>query len=648
MGIDAEATVPAEERTALLDRAADQRTEYTSGAATPSTFYNAGKDPSVLSKRLKYYIPSLAWIPKYSVSLIGGDVLAGLTVASVLIPQSVSYATSLAKISPVTGLISASVPGIIYAFLGTSRQLNVAPEAATSLLVGQAVADILHDHTGDDVATLGLIISTAITLQAGLIEFLLGFFRLGFIDVVLSRALLRGFITAVAVVIMVEQLIPMFGLTHLSHELDLETTLDKIIFLCQYAWSNYHPLSTVVSFGALFTLIAIRSAKNQLKKYWFIYRIPEVLLVVIASTVLSAHYQWDEDGLDILGSVKVTTGSSFFVSPFTTKTLKYAHSTTSTAFIISIVGFLDSIVAAKQNAAHFGYSISPNRELVALGAANVGASFIPGTLPAFGSITRSRINGDVGGRTQMASLVCSAVVLLATFVFLPWMYYLPKCVLAVVITLIIFSLLAETPHDVVYYWRMGAWIDLGLMFLTFVCSIVYNVEVGIVVSLIISLLLLVHRSSKTRMTILGRVHGTDRWRPVNEDPEAEEDVPGVLVIRIRENLDFANTAQLKERLRRMELYGPIKTHPSEAPMRQETTVIVFHMADVDKCDASAMQIFYELLEEYKVRGVDLFITHLKNKPQRQFMQAGIWDLLGADAFRQTVADAISIVEASNQ
>lgn len=87
-----------------------------------------------------------------------------------------------------------------------------------------------------------------------------------------------------------EQLIPMFGLTHLSHELDLETTLDKIIFLCQYAWSNYHPLSTVVSFGALFTLIAIRSAKNQLKKYWFIYRIPEVLLVVIASTGMVSHF----------------------------------------------------------------------------------------------------------------------------------------------------------------------------------------------------------------------------------------------------------------------------------------------------------------------------------------------------------------------
>lgn len=98
--------------------------------------------------------------------------------------------------------------------------------------------------------------------------------------------------------------------------------------------------------------------------------------------------------------------------------------------VISIAGFLDSIVAAKQNAVKYGYSISPNRELVALGASNVAAAFIPGTLPAFGSITRSRINGDVGGRSQMASLVCSGVVLLATFFLLPWMFFLPKCVLA--------------------------------------------------------------------------------------------------------------------------------------------------------------------------------------------------------------------------
>ncbi|KAG5716813.1 putative sulfate transporter, partial [Termitomyces sp. T112] len=254
--------------------------------------------------------------------------------------------------------------------------------------------------------------------------------------------------------------------------------------------------------------------------------------------------------------------------------------------MISVVGFLDSIVAAKQNAARFGHSISPNRELVALGVANVAGSFIPGTLPAYGSITRSRINGDVGGRTQMGSLTCSVVILLTTFFLLPYLYFLPKCVLASIICLVVFSLMLEIPEDVTYYWRMSAWVDLALMALTFFFSIIWNVEVGVVVSLIVSLLLVVHRSSRARMTILGRIPGTDRWKPINENPEAEERSDGTLIVRIRENLDFANTAQLKERLRRLELYGVQKSHPSEAPRRQQASVLVFHLADMETIDAS--------------------------------------------------------------
>jgi len=272
------------------------------------------------------------------------------------------------------------------------------------------------------------------------------------------------------------------------------------------------------------------------------------------------------------------------------------------------------------------------------------ASFVPGTLPAYGSITRSRINGDVGGRTQMASFVCSGIVLLATFWLLPWLYFLPKCVLASIICLVVFSLLAETPHDVMYYWKMSAWVDLALMALTFIFSIVWDIERGIVVSLIASLLLVVHRSSKTRMTILGRIPGTDRWKPINENPEAQEDVSGgALIIRIRENLDFANTAQLKERLRRLELYGVAKSHPSDEPRRQQASVLVFHMADVETCDASAVQIFYELLETYQARGVGLFVTHLRAGPRKMFDTAGIEKLLGVDAFYDNVGDAMAHV-----
>ncbi|KAF7362409.1 Sulfate anion transporter [Mycena venus] len=584
-----------------------------------------------LTKRIKYYVPGTSWIPNYSLSFLGGDVLAGLTVASMLIPQSVSYATSLAQMGPLTGLVSLS--RLVYAFLGTCRQLNVAPEAAISLLVGQAVGEIildLPDPHSDDAAAIKIAISTIITMQVGLFAFLLGFFRLGFIDVVLSRALLRGFITAIAVVIMIEQLVPMFGLTALMHEVHPVSTFDKAVFLLEYVFTSANITTTVISFSALAVLVGIRIIKGAFQKYWWIYRLPEVLLVVVFSTILSDEFNWDKDGVEILGAVPITSMKSFIQFPLQAANLKYLRRTTTTSMLITVVGFLDSIVAAKQNASRFGYSISPNRELVALGASNLAASIVPGTLPAWGSITRSRINGDVGARTQMASLVCSAVVLLATFFLLPWLYYLPKCVLSAIICLVVFSLLREAPHDIAYYLKMRAWVDLSLMFLTFFSALIWNIEVGITLSMIVSLLLVVHRSSKTRMTIL--------------NPEAEEDVSGALIVRIRENLDFANTAQLKERLRRLELYGLNKSHPSEEPRRQQATVLVFHMADVETCDASAVEMFYELCEEYKSRHVRLFVTHLRPRPLAMFSKAGIFDLLGDEAFQLNVADAMTRVE----
>jgi len=143
---------------------------------------------------------------------------------------------------------------------------------------------------------------------------------------------------------------------------------------------------------------------------------------------------------------------------------------------------------------------------------------------------------------------------------------------------------------------------------------------------------------------LGRIPGTDRWKPINESDEAREDVPGVLIIRIRENLDFANTAQLKERLRRFELYGDGQSHPSEEPRRQQASVLVFHMADVESCDASAVQIFHELFETYQSRGVGVFITHLRSGPRKMFDKAGVVKLLGDDAFYDNLADAMARVE----
>ncbi|EJD46921.1 sulfate permease [Auricularia subglabra TFB-10046 SS5] len=604
-----------------------------------------------IRQRSTYYIPGTSWIPNYSPSFLLGDILSGLTVGCILIPQSISYATSLAHLNPLTGLYSAAIPALVYAILGSSRHLNVAPEAAVSLLVGQAVNAILSDYPEATHArrdAIAIAVSTIITFQIGLISFALGFFRLGFIDVVLSRALLRGFITAVGVVITIEQLIPMLGLVELEHAVNPQSTFDKALFLLENLPRVHRP-TAIIAFTALGALVALRFTKvavtAAMPKYFFWVRyIPEVLFVVIGSTFLSDEFDFAEQGVTILGSIPISHDGHLFAFPLLSGNVRHLKATTSTAILIAVVGFLDSIVAAKQTAARYGYTVSPNRELVALGAGNLFASFMPGTLPAYGSITRTRLNADIGARSQMTSIVCSAVILFAVFFLLPALYFLPKCVLASIICLVVYSILAEAPHDVLFYWRMRAWIDFGLMLLTFFATVVWSVEVGILVSVTVSLLLVVHKSGKTRMSILGRIPGTDRWKPINEDPDAAEDWPGVLIVRIKETLDFANTGRLKDRLRRLEMYGAEKKHPSESPTRQQTNVLVFHLADVEKVDASAVQIFLELLVEYKSRGVELYMTHVRPAVRGQFERGGVVKLLGEDRFFVNVAEAVAHIE----
>ncbi|KAH7098285.1 sulfate permease [Auriculariales sp. MPI-PUGE-AT-0066] len=604
----------------------------------------------MVRQRAKYYVPGTSWIPNYEPSFLLGDVLAGLTVGCILIPQSISYATSLAHLSPLAGLYSAAFPALVYTLLGSSKQLNVAPEAAISLLIGQAINAILIDFpTAGPVQrdAVAVAVSTIITFQVGIMSFILGFFRLGFIDVVLSRALLRGFITAVGVVIMVEQMMPMLGLVELEHVLHPESTWDKFLFVIEHI-PNIHQPTAVVAFSALGVLVSVRTFKHgisHLSRYLFWVRyVPEVLLVVIAFTFLSDEFGWSEDGIAVLGNVHVEHGHGLFGFPLRRANTRFLKATTSTSVLIAVVGFLDSIVAAKQTAARLGYSVSPNRELVALGASNIVAAFIPGTLPAYGSITRTRLNADIGAKSQMTSIVCSSVILVATYFLLPLLYFLPKCVLASIICLVVYSILAEAPHDVVFYWKMGAWIDFGLMLLTFFATIIWNVEVGVLVSVTLSLLLVVHKSGKTRMTILGRVPNTDRWDPVNEDPDAAEDLPGVLIVRIKESLDFANTGRLKDRLRRLELYGPGKSHPSESPTREQTRVLVFHLNDVEKVDASAVQIFCELLQEYQSRDVELYMTNVRPQVRAAFELGGVIKLLGEDRLFVNVAAAVAHIE----
>lgn len=254
---------------------------------------------------------------------------------------------------------------------------------------------------------------------------------------------------------------------------------------------------------------------------------------------------------------------------------------------MALVGVVDSMVAARENATKYSYAVSPNRELVAYGGTNLVASTltVTGCLPIFGSLTRSRLNGNTGGRTQMASIITATLVLLSIFFLLPWLFFLPRVSLALRIQADIsvssrrlsrpssiavsFTLcscllssclcppvLNEAPHDVIYYWRMRAWPDSIQMAGTFLLTLLFSIQVGVVASVGFSLLLVIQNSTKPRIKIIGRRPDSDDWVPIDEDDEAQEEIPGVV-----------GPAQLHS-LHKQSLTPARRSHPRAALIRQ--------------------------------------------------------------------------------
>ncbi|KAG5459619.1 MAG: sulfate transporter family-domain-containing protein, partial [Olpidium bornovanus] len=351
---------------------------------------------SALRKRATYYIPILGWLPSYSAQCLAHDVVAGVTVACLIIPQSLSYASSLVKLDPVYGLYCAFVPGIVYAVLGTSRcvplsvlcralvrrswsvltvrgrwelyarQLSVGADALISMLVGAAVSQQLENTpvgiNENVVAADPAVYASILGAFVGMFLLVLGLMRLGFLDSVLSRALLRGFICAVACVIVIEQTIPCLGLDRLPNKPSHGASpLAKAAFVVESAGSA-HALTSAVSFGTIAFLISATHIKKLLAKlHPAILLVPEMLVAVIVSSGLSGALCWHTYGLEILGD----TGSGRFPWPKAPAMPPFAHiqKLMGSAALIAVIGFVESVVIAKHYAAAHNYPVSPNREL---------------------------------------------------------------------------------------------------------------------------------------------------------------------------------------------------------------------------------------------------------------------------------------------
>lgn len=555
-----------------------------------------------------YYFPAMEWIPQYKAKYLPGDIAAGLTLASFQIPVSMSYATSLAHVSTISGLYGLVVPTFVYALMGTVPTMVVGPEAAISLVVGQAVAPYLHSDIISADAVSGLMAGAggAVLLVGGLLRF-------GFLDSVLSRALLRGFISAVGVVMVVEQLPSELGLLEKMHQ-DIgahSSVATKLAFLFRNA-HEAHGLTFVFAFTSMLAIIAFRLFKaKQMHKWRKIIFVPEILLVVIASTIITNIFDLDENGLSVVGKIK--PGAVTVKFPVNKGNWEVFKDTFSSAFFCAILGFFESTIASKSLGASLNMSISTNRELVALGVANMMGSLVC-ALPSFGGYGRSKINALSGARTQLAGIILCAVTILSIAFLMPYFYYLPKCVLSAVISVVGLSLIEEAPKDILFYWQIGGYQDLLTLFLTLVFTIFLSVESGIAIGVGFSLIRVIHHATRPRIQILGRVPGTNIFENADRvQQDRLEEIDGCLIVKIPEPLTFANTGDLRNRLRRFEVYGTMRVHPSYPRIRQEemTRHLIIDLHGMTECDSSAIQILLEIVQSYvRDRGIPVLLTRM--------------------------------------
>lgn len=378
--------------------------------------------------------------------------------------------------------------------------------------------------------------------------------------------------------------------------------------------------------------------------------------MVVLSAIIVWKYRLDEKGVGILGDVK-SSGSLFSVHfPFEASHLKYAPDAINTSFIIALLGFFESSVAAKSlgggDRTKDGVSmpLSANRELIALGTANItGGLFM--ALPAFGGYGRSKVNLSTGGLTPMSSIFLSIITILATYFLLPFFYFLPKGVLCAMISVVAYSLIEEAPHDIKFYLKVRGWSELILMGIIFVVTIFWDLKRGIGVGIGLSILRLIRHSTRPRIQILGRVPGTtDKFANAEIDPESVEFIEGCLIVKIPEPLTFFNTGNLKNRLKRLEDHGTNAAHPALPRVRREehNKNIIFDVHGVTSLDAASVQILCEIVESYRKRDVQVFfcrVPHERSAVWSLFETSGIVDLCGGKQhFVSSVEQALRMTE----
>ncbi len=549
----------------------------------------------------KKHIPILEWLPNYQKAWFKGDLFAGITVGVMLIPQGIAYAI-IAGLPPIYGLYTALIPQLVYVVLGTSRQLAIGPAAMDSLIVASgivALAAIGSEHF--------LLLAVLLAFMVGIFQIAFGLFRMGFLVNFLSKPVISGFTSGAAIIIALNQIGNLLGIDVARNNHVHQLVIDIFNQFNQINWQTF-----LMGALSIITLILI-------KKYF--KKIPASLVIVIIGILAVYLFKLENYGVIILGEIPKGL-PDFSIPKFDKNSMSELLGL---AITLALIGFMEAISIAKSiEVRHNDHKAKPNKELIALGFSNVIGSFFH-TFPATAGFARTAVNDQSGAKTPLASFIAAMVVGLSLLFLTPTFYFLPKTILAAIIIIAAIGLLDFTMPKRLAYYNLR---DLIILNVTLLVTIFIGIKEGVLTGVILSLVMLIYKSTKPNIAILGNVSGTHFYRNINrfKDLTVNEEI---LIIRFDAQLHFANTTYFKEKLQEF-----------AKNKGENLKLLIIDGESLNALDSSAIYAIDEILVFFNDKNIIVAFTGLKGQVRDALVKSGLMKKIRYDHCFMSIQEAV--------
>ncbi|XP_042514628.1 sulfate transporter 3.1-like [Macadamia integrifolia] len=570
---------------------------------------------------LQYFLPILEWAPRYSFHFFKADLIAGITIASLAIPQGISYA-KLANLPPILGLYSSFVPPLVYAMMGSSRDLAVGTVAVASLLTASMLGKEVNANVQPE---LYLHLAFTATFFAGVFQAALGFLRLGFIVDFLSHATIVGFMAGAATVVCLQQLKGILGLEHFTHGTDLVSVLRSIFTQThQWRWE-----SGVLGCVFLFFLILTKYfSKRRPKFFWIAAMAP--LTSVILGSLLVYLTQAEKHGVQVIGHLKKGLNppslTSLELGP------EHLMLAIKVGIITGVIALAEGIAVGRSFAMFKNYHIDGNKEMIAFGMMNIAGSFTSCYLTT-GPFSRSAVNFNAGCKTAVSNIVMATAVMITLLFLTSFFYYTPIVVLA---SIIIAAMLGLIDYEAaLHLWKVDKF-DFVVCMSAYVGVVFGSVEIGLVIAVAISMIRVLLFIARPRTLVLGNIPNSMIYRNIDQYPVANS-VPGVLILQIDAPIYFANSSYLRERISRWidEEEDRVKTS-----IENSLQYVILDMGPVGSIDTSGISMLEEVKKNMDRRGLKMVLANPGSEVMKKLDKSKFLENLGQEWIYLTVGEAV--------